>query len=143
MEAQSEFKLPSGATIVVSPAGFGVVKDLHDSVMKSFLSTGGKVEDIDSGDLIFKSLLSAGCSKEVENALFKCGENAFYSPDGSEEKRMKVSRALFDDPAAPAARADYYGIFMQIAKVNLEPFFSALFSVLKTFVPVRNTGSPQ
>lgn len=143
MEVQSEFKLPSGATLMVTPAGFGVVKDLHDCVMRSFLATGGKVEDIDSGDLIFKSLLSAGCSKEVENALFKCSENAVYSPDGSEAKRMKVSRALFDDPAAPDARADYYGIFMQIAKVNLEPFFLALFSVLKTFTPVRSSGIPQ
>jgi hypothetical protein len=145
MDEKSEFTLPSGATIMVTPAGFAVVKELHDCVMRSFLTAGGKVEDITSPDVIFKAILSAGCSKEVEAAIFKCAETAVYSPDGTEAKRMKVDKVLFDTPAVQEqARGDYYGIIMQVVAVNLRPFFQALFSVLKTFIPVTPAaGTPE
>ena len=142
MSENNEFKLDSGAALLVTMAPFEDAKDLHDAVVKAFLQAGGKEADIRDLDMgVF--ILTAGSSKEVERCLFKCGERAVYRHDSTEISSIGVSKALFDTPVVgEKARKDYYPIFFKIAEVNLTPFTQALFSVLNAF-PAKKTESPE
>lgn len=139
----SEFKLGSGATLLVTPAPFVAAKALHDAVLREFLAAGGQEKDLMDVN-ISRLVVMASASKDVESAMFLCAETAVYSPDGSDAGRRKVTKALFDDVVnAPKAREDFLVICARIAEVNLRPFFGALFSVLKIFSPVKPAASPQ
>lgn len=68
------------------------------------------------GDII-NTIINIGISKDVENALFKCAERALVGD-------KKVNRDLFEPVEN---REHYYPIMIEILKVNLLPFFKALF----------------
>lgn len=142
MAENNEFKLESGAVLLVTMAPFEDAKDLHDAVAKTFLAAGGKESDLMNVDMV-SLILSGGSSKEVESCLFKCAERAVYKHDGSDASAQKVSKALFDTPiSGEKARTDYYPIFLKIAEVNLKPFMSALFSALR-ILHAQKTVSPE
>jgi len=131
MSENNEFKLDSGAVLLVTMAPFEDSKDLHDAVLKSFLQAGLKEPTLNEMDMA-PFILTAGSSKEVERCLFKCGERAVYRHDGTEASSIGVSKALFDTPViGEKARKDYYPLFFKVAQVNLQPFMQALFSVLQ------------
>jgi len=131
MPENNEFKLDSGAVLLVTMAPFEDCKDLHDCVVRTFLQVGATEKDLLEPDMI-KLILTAGASKELEYALFKCGERAVYRHDGKEGSSQGVTKSLFDVPIfGEKARKDYYPIFLKIAEVNLSPFMQALFSALR------------
>lgn len=142
MSENNQFKLDSGAALLVTMAPFGDCKDLHDAVIKTFMQLGGSEKDLTNVEML-PLLLTAGASKDVERCLFKCAERAVYRHDGSEASSCNVSRALFDEPGiSEKARKDYYPMFLKIAEVNLEPFMQALFSALK-MLHAKKTDSPE
>jgi len=142
MAENNEFKLDSGASLLVTMASFEDSKDLHDSVIKTLLRAGIKEPNLNDMDLA-PFILAAGSDKDVERCLFKCAERAVYRHDGSEASSVKVSKALFDIPIiGEKARKDYYAMFFKVAEVNLQPFMQALSSVLRAS-PARKTASPE
>ena len=142
MAENNEFKLDSGAVLLVTMAPFEDTKDLHDCVIKAFLKAGIKEPNLNDMDMA-PFILTAGSDKEVERCLFKCAERAVYRHDGSEAASVGVSKSLFDIPGVgEKARKDYYAIFFKIAEVNLQPFMQALFSVLQASL-ARKTASPE
>ena len=133
MDENNEFKMDSGAVMLVTMASFEDAKELHDAVVRSFLAAGGQEKDLTNMETL-KLILVSGANKEVERALFKCADRAIYKADGTDESAVKVNRGLFDLPKIGLqARAEYYPICMNIVEVNLKPFYLALFSLLKTF----------
>lgn len=142
MPENNEFKLDSGAVLLVTMAPFEDCKDLHDAVLRTLLQAGIKEKDLTELDMA-PFILMAGSSKEVERCLFKCAERAVYRHDGSEVSSTKIDKALFDMPkVGEKARSDYYPMFFKIAEVNLKPFMQALFSVLQAS-RAKETASPE
>lgn len=79
-------------------------------------------EDIDAGslDTIIKMILQVGISEEIERCLFVCAERVLY-------KSAKVDRDFFE----PVENRElYYPIMLEIARVNLAPFFKKISSTL-------------
>lgn len=142
MSENNEFKLDSGAVLLVTMAPFEDSKDLHDCVIKAFLKAGIKEPNLNDMDMT-PFIFTAGADKDVERCLFKCAERAVYRHDGSEASSMGVSKTLFDTPViGEKARKDYYPMFFKIAEVNLQPFMQALFSVLQAS-PAKKTAFPE
>lgn len=121
-------------------APFEDADDLQKSVIRAFLSLGGTEKDLTNSDML-SLILTSAASKEVTNALFKCGERAVYIHNGIQHP---FSKTLFDIPVVgEKAREDYYPVLMEIGKVNLQPFWKALCSVLKTITESRNVSPEQ
>lgn len=144
MGEETTFKLPSGAALYVGVAPWEDIKALHDAVIEELRGKGlgtldfsvlkAAYENRDPNGLnhLMDKLMGVIASKQIENAIFKCGEKALYRPDGTEASSVQVSRALFNDPKImDKVRGDYYAIAMKIGMVNLRPFIKALFSLLK------------
>lgn len=142
MSENNEFRLESGAVLLVTMAPFEDCKALHDAVIQAYLRTGAAEVDPNKLDMgLF--LLNACADKEVERCLFRCAERVVYSPDGSEAARARVDKTLFDSPTVgEKARKDYYSIAFKIAEVNLAPFTQALFSVLNA-LSGKKVSSPE
>ena len=51
MSENNQFKLDSGAALLVTMAPFEDAKDLHDAVVKAFLQAGGKEKDLRELDM--------------------------------------------------------------------------------------------
>ncbi len=127
MEGNKEFTLASGAVLSVTVAPFADAKRLQNEVFKT----------IDGRSLSAMTMLElsmlVSSVETVESAFFKCAERALYSVDGA--PGVKVTRALFDDPAIGAkAREDYQEIFTRVLEVNVRPFTKALVSVSSIFL---------
>ena len=142
MAENNEFKLDSGAGLVVTMAPYEDAKDLQDEVLKVFLQVGATEKDLLEPDMM-KIIVTAGSSKSMECALFKCAERALYRPDGTEGSQQHVNKALFDLPkVGETARKDWYPIFLKVVEVNVSPFTQALFSVLK-ILSAKKPVSPE
>ena len=89
MAENNEFKLDSGAVLLVTMAPFEDTKDLHDCVIKAFLKAGIKEPNLNDMDMA-PFILTAGSDKEVERCLFKCAERAVYRHDGSEASLLQI-----------------------------------------------------
>lgn len=155
----NEFRLTSGATLLVSVACWQDIKALHDAVLRELRGTdvsgldvvaiqkagaalaarlsGKKVEpgDMDGAAEGFNHMadraMSLLSSREVSGCIFKCAEKAVYRLDGSVESSIPVTPALFDNPKTmEQARCDFYEIAYHVSEVNLRPFVSALSSAL-------------
>lgn len=109
-----EYRMPSGAVLLVSVSEYEKVMDLHDAlgaelrgnglgaldvskIQKTFeaarlkriaAAAGAPLEDDGSGDeglnVIVDKILALASSRVVKHALFACAEKAVYRPDGSE-----------------------------------------------------------
>lgn len=136
-----EFKLPSGATLLVTRATF----EESDILLKALLreARGLKLDGVDVLDLdvakpaealqkggtaLFTQLLdralSLAASKEVSDALFTCFVRASYNG-------QRITKGLFDDEVlGEQAREDYFTICLKVIEVNCGPFFKKTFSRL-------------
>jgi hypothetical protein len=121
-----EFKMPSGAKLVVSVCPFQDANALLKALLKSAKGL-PLPKDLMEADLsVMKDgLIAAATSDDVEAALFKCGERCAY-------QNVKVTPELFDDKnLGELARKDYYAIWTKVVEVNCTPFFAQTFSMLK------------
>lgn len=116
----AEFKLKSGATLVVSMAAFQDGNGLRKAVARSAAVR-------EPGDYIGEAAAQSLLADDgIEIWVFTCAKKAIY-------EGAKVSADLFDDPKLGAqARGDYFEIVSKILEVNLNPFFVTAFSESKT-----------
>lgn len=89
------------------------IKADKKDIMKSDISS-------DSIGSILKTLIGVGVSREVKECIFKCAETTLYNNE-------KVNKDFFEKEEN---RKLYYPIMFEIAKANLDPFMSGLFSML-------------
>lgn len=115
-----DFKLKSGATLVVSMAAWEDGDALSDAVWeckKSFLQTG-----LDTALLVEEYIHN----QRVKAAVMACAKAATY-------EGAPINAKLFDDPKLKEqARGDMYEIFAKVMEVNLNPFFVHASSELDT-----------
>ncbi len=71
-------------------------------------------------EILIKMALSVGTEKPVRNALFALGARCTIIKDGGSKK---VDPAFFE---VPENRKHYFPIMIEVAKVNLLPFFEGL-----------------
>ena len=118
-----EFKLKSGATLVVSMAAFEDGDALNDAVWeckKSFMQTG-----LDTALLPEEYIHNP----RVKACVFACAKAATY-------EGAPINAKLFDDPKLRTqARGDIFEIFAKVMEINLNPFFVHASSELDTTEP--------
>lgn len=99
-----------------------LMKVLSDSMKEggiTFSLSGFKFEgDIEIGDIgpVVEAALSVATSSEVREALFKCAKRALIGDN-------KVDKDFFENPDN---RQYYFPVMIEIARVNLAPFFGIL-----------------
>lgn len=125
----------SGGTLHIQASKFRKATALKKSVFDALKDNGVNIglSDITINEKdIFKSdisdgaiskmiglVLSVGASDEIERALFNCCDGVVMW--GSDKEI--INEEFFDDPEN---RKYYYPIMMEVAKVNLMPFFAGL-----------------
>ncbi len=141
---QGEFKLPSGASLVINVAPFVDAKRLHNEIIRALRGGGigdldmfklkdafaaGKLKESSVGSVLVDRIMSLAASDELEAAIFKCAECSVYR---TEDGDVRVTRKLFDDgKLGTQARGDYYAICIKIVEVNFGPFLKAIFSAFE------------
>lgn len=131
-----DFKLSSGASLVVSQAPFVDAMALQKALLASVkgLPLSADIMKMDVS-VLKDGVIAAATSPEVEKALFQCAARATY-------ENIVVSADLFDDPKiGTQARKDFYDIAWKIIEVNCGPFFKTTFSRLKAALPVAPAAS--
>lgn len=79
-------------------------------------------------DYIKDTLLSLDGSDSFQDAIFNCLQYCTY------KSTYKIDMDLFDNPAIPEAREDYYEILYSCIEENLRPFAKSLISMWKILV---------
>lgn len=150
-----EYKMPSGALLVVSVSDYDRVVELHDALANELRGKGlGQLDIIEviktiNGEgeqglnVLADKAIGLASSREFKAAIFACAEKAVYCPDG--ELRSAVTFAVdkpgygvFDHPKHKLqARGDFYAICRAIVEENLRPFGAALSSMFKALMEKR------
>lgn len=79
-------------------------------------------------DYIKDTLLALDGSDSFQEAIFNCLAYCTY------KSTYKIDMDLFDNPAIPEAREDYYDIIWGCIEENLRPFVKSIISTWKTLV---------
>jgi hypothetical protein len=122
----------NGKELRVTPAPFEDAIELQDAFGRALMSSPLKfdIEGLDKENLmesniseenlgsIVKGLISVVISKDLRKALFKCAERAILDQEN-------ISYDFFEEVEN---RSLFYPIMVEVAKVNLLPFFKNLFS---------------
>lgn len=114
---------PSGAEVVIREAPFKDAMRLKNAIVSELADSGLDLKNI-TGDTDISELLSpllsgvlaVDSSEKVYGALFACLARCSYNGE-------KITEDIFD---RSEARADYYPIVLECAKVNILPFFEGL-----------------
>lgn len=77
-------------------------------------------------DYIKDTLLALDGSDAFHEAIFNCLQYCTY------KSTYKIDMDLFENPAIPEAREDYYEIIISCVEENLRPFAKSLISMWKT-----------
>lgn len=119
----TELKLPSGATLKLSPAPFGDAKALYQAVLEEMKS----VEVSSTTDLasLFKNLACVGfSSKKIDACLWECFKRCLYND-------LKIDKDTFEPVEA---RDDYMLVSIAVAKENILPFVKSLYAEYQQFL---------
>lgn len=152
-EQSRKFKLPSGATVVITVAPFQDSWGLTKAALKALKGMSFTQEELQRDFASFSEaasavpklldrLISFATSEEIEAAMFKCANRALYIPAGApfEFPGVKVDPSLFDDTEhGAAAREDYAHIVARVLEVNCKPFLAKALSGLSE--PRKETSS--
>lgn len=137
----AEYLLGSGSKLLVNPAKYEAASALRNIVLRSLKGKLGEVSKIDvkdataQGAAIMDLILEVSTDPDFEAALFRCGEQAVYTPVDS-NAMIKVGAGLYNDlKVGDVARTDHLEIAWRIVEVNVLPFLLGIFSRLKTVLP--------
>lgn len=116
----------NGKELKITPGSLGEVFALKKAISDALREHGVKLDlsgikfddDLEVGDIgwIIEMVLGVTTSEAVRDCLFTLGRRASVGND-------KITREYFDDPER---WQHYYAIMLEIAKVNLSPFFKGL-----------------
>ena len=121
---------PSGNRLEVQPAPFAVASALRRAMAAELRAVALDGGDIDLSNLagsgvpvnvLKDAVLSLLGSEKIENAIWDCMERG---PAILNDQKM--TRAMFDGPAGIPLRVDYLNCALEVALVNLSPFFANL-----------------
>lgn len=116
-----EVKLPSGATLKITPSPFKDAKSLYQAILKEAkgVSINSKTEMAE----IFKNLFCIGfSSEEIERHLWVCFSRCTYNGGKGD---LKIDADTFEPIEA---RDDYMQACMEVAKENILPFVKSLYA---------------
>jgi hypothetical protein len=123
-----EVKLPSGATLKITPGSFLESKNLYQALLselKVVKLDKEIVTKMDEADLI-KDLFCVGFSSPlIEAALWPCFKRCTYNPGKPGSADVRIDDATFEPIDA---REDYIQVCVEVAKVNVAPFAKSLFA---------------
>lgn len=146
MDQSKEFKLPSGAYLLVGVVPYQDAAAFRDAVVRSLKGTGLAKLDKDAllaggaaVEVLVDVFLSIAASPDIEAAVLKCGKRCLYSRDGDAKNGQAVSADLFE---SLEARSDFYPVAGKIFEVNVLPFFVGAFSGLREAGKARPASSP-
>lgn len=119
-----EVKLPSGATLKVTPAAFEISRALYQAILEE-----AKQIIIGSGtDMasVYKDLFCVGfSSKKIESCVWECMKKCTYNAGAGD---LKIDGQTFEPVSA---RDDYMTVCMEVAKENIGPFVRSLYAEYK------------
>jgi hypothetical protein len=116
-----EFKLPSGATLKITPSSFSEAKALYQAVLEELrdLSVDSKTDMA----ALYKDFFCVGfSSKKIEACLWECFKRCTYN---SGKGDLKIDQDTFEPIAT---RDDYWTVCMEVAKENIHPFLKSLYA---------------
>lgn len=116
-----ECKLPSGATLKITPSPFAISKSLYQAILKEAkgIAVGSGTEMAS----LYKELFCIGFSSpEIEKALWECFKRCTYNGGNGD---LRIDESTFEPVEA---RADYMTVCMEVAKENVGPFVNSLFA---------------
>lgn len=116
-----EVKLPSGATLKVSPSSFENSRALYQAILEEAktISIGTSTEMAS----VYKDLFCLGfTSKKIEACLWECFKKCQYNGGGGD---LKIDKDTFEPISA---REDYLSVCMEVAKENTLPFVKSLYA---------------
>ncbi len=121
-----EVKLPSGATLKLTPAPFGASKALYQALLSELRTVSiDKIGDKSAAELyaaVYKDLFCIGfSSKQIEACVWKCLERCLYND-------FKITEDTFEPVAA---REDFMVVCTEVVKENVSPFAKSLFAEYK------------
>lgn len=116
-----ELKLPSGATLKVSPSTFENSKALYQAILEEMKTIPiGTSTEMAS---VYKDLFCLGfTSKKIESCLWECFKKCQYNSGHGD---LKIDKDTFEPIAA---REDYLTVCMEVAKENTLPFVKSLYA---------------
>ena len=138
-----EFKLKTGAELLVTPSTFRDANALKKSLLPQL--KGLTLDPKSDLSVLAAPIIDALISDDVEESLFKCFEKCVYYPRGkvNASNARKVDMELFDDPElGEQARKDYHEICLYVIRANVECFFESILSWLKTKSLIKTTAFP-
>ena len=115
-----EVKMPSGATLKITPAPFSESKALYQALLREVKGIPIN-KDMPMVELYKSLYTSAFSSAEVEKALWPCMSRCLYND-------LKVTPDTFEPVEA---RQDYEQVCIEVAKENAGPFANRLYAELK------------
>ena len=110
--------LPSGVELSITPAPFADAKELYQAFLDElkYLQMDGS-QSIDHN--FIKNLFCIGfSSKKIEEKIWKCLSRCLYD-------KLKITPDTFEPETA---RADYFDVLFEVAKVNIMPFTKNLYA---------------
>lgn len=116
-----ELKLPSGATLKITPSPFAESKALYQAFLKEArgVKFNSKTEMVE----VYKELFCLGFSTpEIEKCLWKCFERCTYNAGNGD---LKIDASTFEPVGA---REDYTQVCTEVAKENILPFVKSLYA---------------
>lgn len=120
-----EIKLPSGATLKITPSPFADAKALYQALLREVRQVGINSQT-EMGE-IFKNLFCMGFSSpEVEAKLLVCFKRCVYN---SGKGDLKIDESTFEPIEA---RDDYMKVCMEVTRENVLPFVKSLYAEYQT-----------
>lgn len=130
----------NGRELKVTPASFADARALQKAIGNAIKSERVDIPasfdvDLSEAELsgVLSAVISVAVSDEVEAQLFKCAARALIGED-------KVDRDFFEDVDN---REFFFPIMLEVAKVNVAPFFKNLASLFSGVMPTKTTKPPK
>lgn len=120
-----EIKLPTGATLKITPAPFADAKALLQAMLAE-LKTVKVSAGEELGEMV-KNMLATGLSSPaIDKALEACMARCTYNGH----------RIVSDTFEPEKAREDYLAVCMEVAKANIQPFMKSLYARFAEFIQI-------
>ena len=119
----TKIDLPSGVELQIQPAPFADAKELYQAFLEEL--KGLQVDGAQNIDHNFiKNIFCIGLSsKKIEDKIWKCMSRCLYD-------KAKITPDTFEPEAA---RADYFDVLIEVAKINIMPFTKNLYAKFSQF----------
>lgn len=121
MAGPREIKLPSGATLKVTPAPFGDAKALYQALLREMKAI--EIGPQSNMQDMFKSAFCIGLSSpEIERCLWDCMKRCTYNGGAGD---LKIDAETFEPVER---RDDYIKVCVEVGRENVIPFANSLYA---------------